>query len=64
MKKNKTCEAYTPDPEIVAMAEAMIPPMNIEHLQGWYCCQCNTYSGPHRSECKSWECDHKRCDLN
>lgn len=36
--------------------------IDIDHpnLQpGWGCCQCNTYNGFQRMECKN--CDHVRC---
>ncbi len=34
---------------------------NIPNLQdGWGCCNCRTYNGNQRTECKS--CNHSRCD--
>ena len=35
---------------------------NIPNLvDGWGCCNCRTFNGKQRPECKS--CGHKRCDL-
>lgn len=31
-------------------------------MPGWGCCQCRTFNGEQRTECK-W-CHHKRCDHN
>lgn len=37
--------------------------INHPNLQpGWGCCNCRTYNGDQRSECKV--CKHKRCDKN
>ena len=36
----------------------------IEHpnlMDGWGCCQCHTYNGLHRDQCKACGADH--CDL-
>jgi hypothetical protein len=30
-------------------------------MPGWICCECRTYNGEQRTECK-W-CKHLRCDL-
>jgi hypothetical protein len=36
---------------------------NIPNLMdGWGCCNCRTYNGKQREECKS--CGHERCDLS
>ena len=69
MSDKKICEAYSPDKEVIEMASKIN--MDIDHLKGWSCCECNAYNGPHRPECvgptvdggKSWKCKHKRCDL-
>lgn len=37
--------------------------INHPNLQpGWGCCNCRTYNGDQRTECKV--CKHKRCDKN
>lgn len=42
------------------MSDKKCTDINIENLQpGWGCCQCNTYNGFHRLECK--QCSHERC---
>ncbi len=31
-------------------------------LPGWMCCQCNTYNGLQRHDCK--HCEHDRCGVD
>lgn len=33
---------------------------NTPNLSGWGCCQCKTFNGNQRKQCKY--CDHERCD--
>jgi hypothetical protein len=38
------------------------PPSHPNLQSGWGCCNCRTFNGDQRQECKT--CQHKRCDSN
>jgi hypothetical protein len=31
-------------------------------VPGWGCCECHTFNGNQRDECKNPQCNHARCD--
>lgn len=45
MSENKKCKTITGNQYL---------------MDGWGCCQCSTYNGDARNECKY--CSHERCD--